>query len=93
MHATFPQTTRPHDLSGSSMFSVRVGATACSVRAFPLAAIQELLGFEDEIEAIGAAAADPDLFADAVESRMITPPRPRRRRQRAVSSRAVFFGG
>jgi hypothetical protein len=29
---------------------------------------------------------------DLLESRMIAPPRPRRRRQRAVSSRAMFYG-
>lgn len=94
MHATFPQMSRrPNDLAGSATFSLRVGAAACSVRAFPLATIQDLLGFEQEMENADAADVDSELIADAIESRMIVPPRPRRRRDRAVSSRAVFFGG
>lgn len=92
MHATFSsQPSRSRNLAGSATFSMRVGATACSVRAFPVAAIQELLGFDHEIES--GVDADPGAVADALESRMIAPPRPRRRRERAVSSRAVFFGG
>lgn len=34
-----------------------------------------------------------ELLHDLLDSRMIAPPRPRRRRQRAVSSRAVFYQG
>lgn len=93
MHATFPQMShRSHDLAGAATFSLRVGAAACSVRAFPLATIQDLLGFDHDLEAVAAADVDPEMVADVMESRMIAPPRPRRRRDRAVSSRAVFFG-
>jgi hypothetical protein len=77
--------------SGAAVFSLRVGATDCSVRGFPMAMIHDLLGFEDEIEAVGDRDADPSLVADVIESRMIAPPRPRRRRERPVSSRALFY--
>jgi hypothetical protein len=37
-------------------------------------------------------AADGRLIADLLDSRMIAPPRSQRRRQRHVSSRAMFYG-
>ena len=60
------------------------------------------MGFEAEMDVAAAGLVDPaalvggaadgDIIADLLDSRMIIPPRPRRRRQRSVSSRAVFFG-
>ncbi len=88
-----PMACHAHGMAGSATFSLRIGAAACSVRAFPVATIHELLGFDRDLEAAAGADEDPGFVADAIESRMIMPPRPRRRRERAVSSRAVFFGG
>jgi hypothetical protein len=34
---------------------------------------------------------DAGTLADLLDSRMIAPPRPRRRRDRAISSRALFY--
>jgi hypothetical protein len=57
--------------------------------------IAEVLGFEQEMEGgvadLAGNAADRNLIADLLDSRMIAPPRPVRRRQRPVSSRAMFF--
>lgn len=78
---------------------VTVGGETCAVRVANIHSIPEVLGFEDEMQLVLSAAADgdsgdlddPQAIADLLESRMIAPPRPRRRRERAVSSRAVFF--
>ena len=77
-------------------YVVAVGETSCEVRARTIALIAEVLGFEQEMEGevteLAGHATDRNLIADLLDSRMIAPPRPRRRRERAVSSRAVFFG-
>jgi hypothetical protein len=93
MHATQPQPIQSSRHAGAALFSVRLNATHCSVRAFPVAMIHDLLGFEHEVEAGCDEATDPAFVADVIESRMIAPPRPRRRRERAVSSRAIFYAG
>jgi hypothetical protein len=66
-----------------------VGGTECVVRVLPLCPIADVLGFEHEMA--GAAPIDAGTIADLLDSRMIAPPRPRRRRDRAVSSRALFY--
>lgn len=66
-----------------------VGGTECVVRVTPLCPIADVLGFEHEIAT--TTAVDAGTIADLLDSRMITPPRLRRRRDRAVSSRAVFY--
>ncbi|NBW96245.1 MAG: hypothetical protein EBR28_05855 [Planctomycetia bacterium] len=68
---------------------LRIGGEECVVRALPLCPIADVLGFEHEIA--GPVPADIGTIADLLDSRMIAPPRPRRRRDRAVSSRAVFY--
>ena len=85
-------------------FVIRVGTTVCEIRARAIEPIADVLGFEEEMDmAAGvfdavAGGAGPggdaagSAVADLLESRMIAPPRPRHRRQRAVSSRAMFFG-
>jgi len=90
-------------------FVIRVGTTACEIRARSIEPIADVLGFEEEmdmaagvfdagvIDAVAGGAgpggdAAGSAVADLLESRMIAPPRPRHRRQRAVSSRAMFFG-
>ena len=87
-------TTTPNaeSRSGSSVATphvMTVGGTECVVRVVPLCPIADVLGFEHEIAAVGPA--DASMIADLLDSRMIAPPRPRRRRDRAVSSRAVFY--
>ena len=86
----------------ASTYFLQVGGETCEVRIASLHSIPEVLGFEDEMQLAFSAVAggesqdagtdDPQAIADLLESRMIAPPRPRRRRERAVSSRAVFFG-
>jgi hypothetical protein len=46
----------------------------------------------DVVDLMAGDAADGRTIADLLDSRMIAPPRPLRRRQRPVSSRAVFYG-
>ncbi|NDC63790.1 MAG: hypothetical protein EBZ59_07380 [Planctomycetia bacterium] len=80
-----------------------VGGERCAVRAARICPIPEVLGLEEALD-IGLAGLaveaggpmddfDGGTVAALLESRMIVPPRPRRRRERALSSRAVFFGG
>ena len=77
-------------------YVVTVGVTPCEVRARTIAMIADVLGFEQEMEGevadLVGAAADRHLIADLLDSRMIDPPRAARRRQRPVSSRAMFYG-
>jgi len=68
---------------------ITVGGTECVVRVTRLSPISDVLGFEPEMA--GADPVDAGTIADLLDSRMIAPPRPRRRRDRAVSSRAVFY--
>jgi len=82
---------------------LKIGGTECSVRAARICSIPEVLGLEEAMDiGLGGLAGegtvedgvlDGRTVIDLLESRMIVPPRPRRRRERAVSSRAVFFGG
>ena len=89
---------RPASGTGvASRYVVTVGDTSCEVRAHTIAMIAEVLGFEQEMEGdvvdlMTGDAADGRTIADLLDSRMIAPPRPLRRRQRPVSSRAVFYG-
>jgi hypothetical protein len=91
MQATAPQIQQAASRISATHFVIRVGGRDLAVRGFPLSPIHELLGFEEEFENMTGDAADPGLVADMLESRMIDPPRPRRRRDRAVSSRAAFY--
>lgn len=79
-------------------FVVRVGGEERTVRAASVWPIAEVLGCEDQVDAVLSGAAgvravglESGLMHDLLESSMILPPRPRRKRDRAVSSRAVFF--
>jgi hypothetical protein len=81
-------------------FTVKVGDAECVVRATAVWPIPEVLELESQLEPGQDVAAEDstrnlerELIADVLASRMIVPPRPRRRRQRAVSSRAVFYAG
>ena len=82
--------------NAASRYVVTVGDTPCEVRARTIAMIADVLGFEQEMEGeladLAGADADRHLIADLLDSRMIAPPRAVRRRQRPVSSRAMFYG-
>lgn len=85
----------------ASRLVMRIGAEDCAVRVTPIARIEDVLGFEEELQAAAAGLAaeqeacvptgEAALVAELLEARMIAPLRPRRRRDRAVSSRAVFY--
>lgn len=98
MNATTDQATVHAPLFASTPFVVTVGSEECVVRAAMICSIPEVLGFEEEMDVAGgmhadllaAAAFDSGLIADLLDSRMIAPPRARRR-ERAVSSRAMFY--
>jgi hypothetical protein len=71
-----------------------------TVRCLPVWSIAEVLDFDDQVDAVLAVThptegptpgVDPGLLDDLIASRLIAPPRCRRRRDRAVSSRAVFY--
>lgn len=80
----------------AARFAVRVGAEWSPIRATMIWPIADVLAVE-----IGLAArqtgSEPSpesaerLVLDLIDSGMIAPPRPRRRRERPVSSRAVFY--
>ena len=82
--------------SAAGRYVVTVGETPCEVRAYAIAMIADVLGFEQEMEGevadLAGVSADRRLIADLLDSRMIAPPRVARRRQRPVSSRAMFYG-
>jgi hypothetical protein len=81
-------------------FTIKVGDAECVVRATSVWPIPEVLELESQLEPgsdestrASARELERELIADVLASRMIVPPRPRRRHQRAVSSRAVFYAG
>jgi hypothetical protein len=88
MNTAHPAVASRPESSVATPHVMLVGDTECVVRVMPLCPIADVLGFEHEI---AAGVVDADTIADLLDSRMIAPPRPRRRRDRAVSSRAVFY--
>ncbi len=74
-------------------YTVKVGDAECVIRAAAVWPIAEVFELESQFEP-GSEAVErgPEsaITADVLDSRMIAPPR-LRRRQRAVSSRAVFY--
>jgi hypothetical protein len=91
MHATSTHVQQTSSRIPATCFVIRVGGCGLAVRGFPLSPIHEVVGFEEEFENMAGDGADPGLVADMLESRMIAPPRPRRRRDRSVSSRAALY--
>lgn len=92
MSATPTMTNLRRRSSIGTAYVMSVGGEACSVRTATIWPIHEVLGIEDELDSL-AVEAGGDVTADLLDSRMIAPPRPRRRRERALSSRAVFYAG
>lgn len=94
MHATTCRDTN-HTASSATLLAMRVDGETCTVRATTVWPIAEVLGFEAQMETSGFvdAGIDADFVAAALDSQMIAPPRPRRRRERMVASRAAFYAG
>jgi hypothetical protein len=99
LDAIAPRRTAPY---ATCQFVVRVGDAKQTIRAAAVWPIAEVLGCEDQMDAVLSGAADGvraaeaagidvGLMHDLLDSSMIAPPRPRRRRERALSSRALFF--
>ena len=91
-----PTATNPVESFIPFRYRMTVGEVECVVRAATVWPIPEVLDLDgqfepDQFESAQDAIADDELLADLLASRMIAPPRPRRRRERSVSSRAVFF--
>lgn len=95
MHATFSSPTSP-SVGNRHLLATNVDGDTLTVRATAVWPIAEVLDFErsldDSASLIQTGDVDAELIADALASRMILPPR-LRRRQRAVSSRAMFYAG
>lgn len=95
-----PRSSQPF---AAETFVAMVAGRPHAVRGLPIWPIAEVLGDGaervDMVLAEAAAVADPadggdctaTLLQDLLDSAMIAPPRLRHRRQRAVSSRAVFY--
>ena len=77
----------------AARFAVRVGTGWSLVRAATISPIAEVLAAEAGLAGPQPSpeAAAERLVLDLIDSGMIAPPRPRRRRERPVSSRAVFY--
>lgn len=90
MHATLPC---PATRSAADRFTILVDGAACAVRAARVWTIEEVLEFEQQFDGdlSDMQPGDAGLVADVLDSRMIAPPRSRHRRQRPLSSRAVFY--
>ena len=89
-----PTLASPVESFVPARYRMTVGDVECVVRAATVWPIPEVLDLDGPFEPGRDAVddiIDDDLLADLLASRMIAPPRPRRRRERSVSSRAVFF--
>lgn len=95
MNATFPCLANP-STGNRHLLVTSLDGEQLTVRATAVWPIAEVLDFEcsldDAAAQIPAGDLDAELIVDALDSRMILPPR-LRRRQRDVSSRAVFYAG
>ena len=89
MPTTTPNAAGRFGSSVATPHVITVGSTECVVRVTHLCPIADVLGFEPEMVTTGPV--DAGTLADLLDSRMIAPPRPRRRRDRAISSRALFY--
>lgn len=91
-----PTPVRSVETSLPIRLTMRVADTECVVRAAQVWPIDEVLDLDGQFEPgcdATTSGLDAAVIADHLESRMIAPPRQRRRGARAVSSRAVFYAG
>jgi hypothetical protein len=96
MTTTTATTATPTATFVPARYRMQVGSIECIVRGTPVCPIPEVLDLDGQFEPgrdADEAGLDDELLADLLASRMIAAPRPRRRRERPVSSRAVFFAG
>ena len=93
MAVDLPASARQLRRSATPRFVIRVGAEWVTVRAAEIASIAEALeaGAGPDATLGAREGAAERLALDLVDSGMIAPPRTRRRRERVVSSRAVFY--
>lgn len=97
MHATLPRAANPSAARcAAAEFTIHVDGEPCTVRAAHVCTIEEVLDFDQQFDEHMAGLTPQDaaaarLVADVLDSRMIAPPRPRRRRERPRSSRAMFY--
>lgn len=99
MRCTAPVTA--HRPSPFTTLVVVGSAAGSALRGLPVWPITDLLDCDDQYDAALAvqtpdevrtgADLDPSVLDDIIASRLIAPPRPRHRRERAVSSRAIFY--
>jgi len=95
MNATTHRRAAPSLPGTRQILQARIAGETLAVRATCVWPIAEVLDFERQLDDAGMLPtedADADLMVDALESQMIAPPRPGRR-QRTVSSRAMFYAG
>lgn len=96
MNATTQHDTVATATGNRHLLATQVDGDCVTVRATAVWPIAEVLDFErhldDTLDMLGAGEADADLVIDALDSRMIASPRAGRR-QRTVSSRAMFYAG
>lgn len=93
MTVDMPAARRGSRRSALATYVVRVGSDRIAIRAATVWPIADVL---DAVTSPAPAAGTPaetatGLMLDLIDSGMIAPPRPRRRRERPVSSRAVFY--
>lgn len=100
MNATSLRDTTQPDSRNVMLFAMNVDGETRTVRGTTVWPIAEVLDYEQQIDGLaagtfidGGAEIDAELIADVLDSRMIAPPRPQRRRQKSVSSRALFYAG
>jgi hypothetical protein len=89
-----PAPASSHAAFTAQRFTIKVDEDECLIRAAEVWPIADVLELESQLEPNGEQGTeriDAALAADLLDARMIPPPRPRRRRQRAVSSRAIFY--
>lgn len=95
MNATTHRHAAPSLPGTRQILQTRIADETLTVRATTVWPIAEVLDFERQLDDAGMLiddAADAELVVDALESQMIALPRPGRR-QRTVSSRAMFYAG
>ncbi|MFM8953284.1 MAG: hypothetical protein ACKOOF_09545 [Planctomycetaceae bacterium] len=86
----------PAKAGACTLFTATINGASHLVRGLAVWPIDEALALEEQIDGSladqsPALPLDAALMHDLTASRLIAPPRPRRRRDRAVASRAALF--
>ena len=82
MHATTLRVSDTHESRTATLLAMQVAGQTCTVRATPVWPIADVLDFDGQCDAFAATGGEIDaaMITDVLESQMIAPPRPRRRR-------------